>query len=320
MKRSRCYLLRFAAAVLLVGVLIGPGMASAGEGKDDKAPEKQATDVTKAGTEQKGAPPAPQPPLPPGFTQLLGAFGAFGAFLLLLSILPEKITDVVKAGLRVDKKDTVSELFGWAGYDKVMAETSVEKLKEAYQVLYDTVEENVGRWRNKTEVAKKLREGLIDPGGSLTLGELQRNIIRLDLRMVDMEGRRVTLLRLLSMGIGIGLALLLQVNAFHLLLPVIRQEKPAFLEQQKQKDQSAPPGPVSSQGKPNPQGQERATEGPEKKGTTSPDTGLKGLADIFGGKWVVDVLGGWVQTSPKHPLHQCGNKATVLRTVCLYAV
>ncbi len=26
------------------------------------------------------------------------------------------------------------------------------------------------------------------------------------------------------------------------------------------------------------------------------------------------------QTSPKHPLHQCGNKLTVFRTVCLYAV
>lgn len=219
MKRRRYCAFTLSATALFALILFAPVVSPAQGVKEDKARETQAT---RAQQEVAGAKEAARKP--PGFTELLGAFGGFVALLLLLSIAPEKLTDFGKTLLRVDKKDTVAELFGWTSYEKVLGQTDQANLKTAYRVLYNSVEERVARgWRIR-RLLDQVRQGLPAPEeksvSSEELVDLKMNIIRLDLRLVGLEGRRIIWLRFWSVVFGILVSTVLGIDAFLLLDPV----------------------------------------------------------------------------------------------------
>jgi len=191
MSRRRSWSFTVGAALLFLFILIGPGLTPAQDSKSSGvAAPKEAAQT------------------PVGFTDLLGAFGGFVALLLLLSIAPEKLTDITKTLLGADKKDNIAELFGWTSYERVLTEGDQPRLKAVYKVLYNSVKE-------------KLRQGLPAPApGDQDIVDLKMNIIRLDLRLVGREGHRVMLLRLWSVMFGILVSALLGIDAFRLLDPV----------------------------------------------------------------------------------------------------
>jgi len=190
MSRRRSWSFTVGAALLFLFILIGPGLTPAQESKSSGvAAPKEAAQT------------------PVGFTDLLGAFGGFVALLLLLSIAPEKLTDITKTLLGADKKDNIAELFGWTSYNTVLGEGDEPKLKIVYKLLYDSVKE-------------KARQDLPEPGKKQEVVDLKMNIIRLDLELVGREGNRIMLIRLWSVMFGILVSALLGIDAFRLLDPV----------------------------------------------------------------------------------------------------
>lgn len=190
MSRQRSWTFMVGAALLFLFVLIGPRLVPAQDSKSSGVAAPKAAAQTSV-----------------GFTDLLGAFGGFVALLLLLSIAPEKLTDIAKGLLGADKKDNMAELFGWTSYEKVLEQGDEPKLKAVYNLLYDSVKEG-------------LRQGLPEPATKQEVGDLKMNIIRLDLRLVGREGNRIMLLRLWSVIFGILVSALLGIDAFRLLDPV----------------------------------------------------------------------------------------------------
>ena len=190
MSRRRSWSFTVGAALLFLFILIGPGLTPAQDSKSSGVAAPKAAAQTSV-----------------GFTDLLGAFGGFVALLLLLSIAPEKLTDIAKTLLGADKKDNISELFGWTSYERVLTEGDQPRLKAVYKVLYNSVKE-------------RLRRGLPEPGAEQEAGDLKMNIISLDLRLVGREGNRIMLLRLWSVLFGILVSALLGIDAFRLLDPV----------------------------------------------------------------------------------------------------
>lgn len=190
MSRRTSWSFTVGAALLFLFILIGPSLTPAQDSKSSAvtAPKEAAQASV-------------------GFTDLLGAFGGFVALLLLLSIAPEKLTDIAKTLLGADKKDNIAELFGWTSYNNVLGEGDEPKLKTVYKLLYDSLKETA-------------RQGLPELATKQEVGDLKMNIIRLDLRLVGQEGNRIMLIRLWSVMFGILVSALLGIDAFRLLDPV----------------------------------------------------------------------------------------------------
>jgi hypothetical protein len=236
MKRTKVCLVTLSTAGLLVFLFAGPPGLLAQEVKKDTTVERQSGDLNnqkvspdkqKQDTDLKRETAGAEQT----FTSLIAAFSAFGALILILSIFPEKLTDFFKAVLKIDKKDTLSELYGWKTYDSVF-QANQATLQTAYEIFHKVVEENSAKFRKGKKIADQMRSDLPEPEGKpdpsdktkvtpLTVGELQQSLILLDLRMDEWEGRRVNWLRSWSMFFGIAIAGVFKINAFFLLAPMI---------------------------------------------------------------------------------------------------
>jgi len=55
----------------------------------------------------------------PGFMAFFGAFAAFALLTLIISLIPEKLTDFVKSSFGLSKKNTLAKIFGWKSYEEL---------------------------------------------------------------------------------------------------------------------------------------------------------------------------------------------------------
>lgn len=157
------------------------------------------------------------------------ALFSFGTVLLLLSILPEKLTDLGKSALGLEKRDTLKDLYAWSDYGALLDSTKTPDATAltAYRQLYRVASENESIWlRSPTDTAPT--EGLFNPlvpvdvtiPGQVNMALIRDNLITLDTRMRALEACRISRLRLGSMLLGVIVAWLLQADAFQYLGPV----------------------------------------------------------------------------------------------------
>ncbi len=160
---------------------------------------------------------APQNP-----TALFGALAGFGGVLLMLSILPEKITDFIKSALGLEKRDTLKALFGWANYEGIVnGATTDPAVERAYRLLYALAAENQSLLLDSPGDPDLLGKLVVPSVNGASpadeIARMRKDLSVLDLRMTDLEETRVTRLRLCSMFFGLVGAALLGINAFSLL-------------------------------------------------------------------------------------------------------
>lgn len=181
-----------------------------------------------AKVESPTTPPAKieTPTAPQAAKDLFVALFSFGTVLLLLSILPEKLTDFAKSALGLEKRDTLKELYGWTDYATVLdpAKTPDSMALTAYRQLYRIASENDSIWlRSPTDVSPA--HGLFNPispvdvtiPGQVNMAMIRDNLITLDTRMRALEACRISRLRLGSMLLGVVVAWILQADAFQYL-------------------------------------------------------------------------------------------------------
>jgi len=184
-----------------------------------------------------GADPLPTTPpakvetsaTPQAAKDLFMALFSFGTVLLLLSILPEKLTDFAKSALGLEKRDTLKELYALTDYGTLLdnAKTPDTVALTAYRQLYRIASENESIWlRSPTDVTPT--QDLFNPlapvdvtiPGQVNMAVIRDNLITLDTRMRSLESCRISRLRLGSMVLGVGVAWLLQADAFQYLGPI----------------------------------------------------------------------------------------------------
>lgn len=206
----------------------------------DEAPPTSLVKMQAPGTLQ--AAKAEAPGTPQVARDLFVALFSFGTVLLLLSILPEKLTDFAKSALGLEKRDTLKELYAWTDYTTVLdpVKTPDAIALTAYRQLYRIASENDSVWlRSPTDVSPA--HDLFNPlspvdvtiPGQVNMAVIRDNLITIDSRMRALEACRVSRLRLGSMVLGVGVAWLLKADAFQFLGAVGIHAAPA------------PPGPTT---------------------------------------------------------------------------
>lgn len=158
----------------------------------------------------------------PEILGLVSAFLAFGLLLLVLSIIPEKLTDVIKRFSGMTKKDTLVELFGWKSYEELTKVRDTGVLFNSYNVLYEAGQP----YKGEDVIAYPSPAKYIDSSTKtvktdVTAHDLQTALLRLDLRLTNLEKNRVIWLRIWGVVFGVGLCMALQVNAFLQLEPIM---------------------------------------------------------------------------------------------------
>jgi hypothetical protein len=144
------------------------------------------------------------------FEDLFLLLFGIGGFFMLLSILPEKLTDLCKSLSGLEKRDTLRALVGWTGYDVAIDPSKADdtRILILYRQLHRAAGENNSVWL-RSPSDPPLTEGLkSDPAnlpapGSPEMAQVRSDLITLDVRLSDLESARVARLRILSVLFGI---------------------------------------------------------------------------------------------------------------------
>ena len=164
--------------------------------------------------------------------RILGIIGAYFAILLVLAVSIETILEPISyfKGLRkkIDPEEVLKDLNAWlpANSDAGAKAAAIANLTSEYQATVADLDKRVEEIKT---IASETAKGL---GITGQVDELQNKVaIRLAAlreKYALTERRRITLLRSISAGVGILVAILLQINTFELLAALFPQGMPEF--------------------------------------------------------------------------------------------